>query len=261
MKRPTHDRPDAAVAVMDQPPDVAPTANPGTPANVVLSVLSGGDVSLGLLMSIVDLLAFDTANHRRIFDGGGRIFRHASVNISGPRNSVVREFLAGPADWLWMIDADMTFPPDALERLLASADPVNAPIVGGLCFGSTEGVMWPTMYDLVSDEHGPGFMRWTNVPENTMVQVTATGGACLLVHRDALTAIGEKFAGPYPWFQETSLGNEPMGEDFTFCLRAGMCEIPVYVHTGVKVGHVKATHLNYDRYVAQLATSAPEEPK
>jgi hypothetical protein len=33
------------------------------------------------------------------------------------------------------------------------------------------------------------------------------------------------------------------GEDLSFCLRCAMAEIPVYVHTGVQVGHMKAVQL------------------
>jgi hypothetical protein len=44
-----------------------------------------------------------------------------------------------------------------------------------------------------------------------------------------------------PWFAEgiTGLKGEGWGEDTVFCLRANALGIPVHVHTGIKVGHVK----------------------
>lgn len=34
-----------------------------------------------------------------------------------------------------------------------------------------------------------------------------------------------------------------MGEDLTFCLRCAAAGIPVHVHTGVQVGHMKSVML------------------
>jgi hypothetical protein len=62
---------------------------------------------------------------------------------------------------------------------------------------------------------------------------------------------GEKFNAVYPWFQETELGGERCGEDVTFCLRAARCGFPIYVHTGVPVGHQKTQVLNIDAYREQ----------
>jgi hypothetical protein len=67
----------------------------------------------------------------------GELDQESSANISTGRCRIVEQFLAHPAqpDWLWMVDADMTFPDDILDRLLSAADPKTKPIVGGLCFG------------------------------------------------------------------------------------------------------------------------------
>jgi hypothetical protein len=34
-----------------------------------------------------------------------------------------------------------------------------------------------------------------------------------------------------------------MGEDLTFCMRAAAAGLPIHVHTGIQVGHVKTTVL------------------
>jgi hypothetical protein len=99
---------------------------------VVVGYLSPGQVESGFMESVIDLLVYDVAFKQRIVNGGGRLATQAGANLSGPRNSLVRKFLEyGKADWLLMVDTDMTFRPDTLEKLLEFADPEKAPIVSG----------------------------------------------------------------------------------------------------------------------------------
>ena len=168
-------------------------------------------------------------------------------NISTPRNLVVRDFLDNQrAPWLLMVDTDMVFAADALDRLIAAAHPSERPIVGGLCYSPLGGEVYPTMYEMV--EKGPnriGFVRPATVPEDQLVRLSATGTGFLLMHRSALERVRDHSREAAPWFREMPVG-EPMalmGEDLTFCLRAGAAGIPVYVHTGVQVGHMKSTML------------------
>ena len=168
-------------------------------------------------------------------------------NISTARNKLCADFLTGQrAEWLFMCDTDMVLQPDAVDRLVAAADPVDVPVLGGLCWSLEAGARVPTMYELVQKDGGQlAFARHSHWPENAVVQVSATGAACLLIHRSALERVrlhaGDKAA---PWFRETAVGPMAlMGEDLTFCLRCAAAGIPVHVHTGVKAGHMKTTML------------------
>lgn len=168
-------------------------------------------------------------------------------NISTARNKLVRDFLDRQrAPWLLMVDTDMVFGADVLDRLVADADPVDRPVLGALCFSLDAGMLVPTMYELTEAEGGrAAFVRYERWPEDACVRVTATGAACLLLHRSALERV-EKAVGDVaaPWFRETAAGPMAlMGEDMTFCLRCAAADVPVYVHTGVRVGHMKTTML------------------
>jgi GT2 family glycosyltransferase len=170
-------------------------------------------------------------------------------NISTARNKIAADFLAHPTPWLLMCDTDMVFASDAIDRLIAAAHPVERPIIGALCYSPIAGGQgpYPTMYELVQKEPGRiGFVRPATVPDDQLVQVSATGTGFVLIHRTALEKIRDDAADvSAPWFRETAVG-EPMalmGEDLTFCLRAGAAGIPVYVHTGVQVGHMKPVML------------------
>jgi len=169
-------------------------------------------------------------------------------NISTARNLIVDEFLRMQrAPWLLMCDTDMVFAGDALDRLVAAADPAERPLLGALCFSPAAGEVRPTMYELVEKDGGAlGFMQLESWPDDTCVRVTATGTGFLLMHRGVLEVVrdhgGDRSA---PWFRETAVGSPLalMGEDMTFCLRAGAAGVPVHVHTGVQVGHMKPSML------------------
>jgi hypothetical protein len=230
---------------------------------VVIAYLHPNLVHGAFMESVLDLLVYDAAFHKRIVNGGGRLATQANANLAGPRNGLVRKFLAyGKADWLWMVDSDMTFRPDTLERLLEFADPDEAPIVGGLCFGfDDKGDIQPTLFGLVGDEASPKVIRYHEWPPDSMFQVAATGAACLLIHKGALERIRDAeipsragrpgFNDAFPWFQETEHDGSPVGEDFTFCWRAGLLGIPVFVNTAVQIGHIKDRELTLDAYLAQ----------
>jgi GT2 family glycosyltransferase len=170
-------------------------------------------------------------------------------NISTARNMVTRGFLEErDTPWLFMCDTDMWFGRDTVDRLIAAADPVDRPVVGGLCFSqntdSGGGEPYSTMYELVERDGELAFVRYKRWPEDACVRVSATGAACLLMHRSALERVRKHAADPAaPWFRESVAGAALIGEDLTFCLRCAAAGIPVHVHTGVKAGHMKTTML------------------
>lgn len=232
------------------------SSRPSKPAKrrdrVVVAHIHPGQVSAYFHHSLIGMLLFDRQTEQRII---GLLQEWSSANVSMPRNRLTAEFLDQhkAADWLLWIDADMSFDADALEKLLAAADPETAPIVGGLCFGNDSNGLFPTIYQItMTDDQRPVTIRTPDYAPDAMMQVGATGAAFLLIHRRALQTIRDRAFNPvFPWFQETELAGNPCGEDLTFCLRAGMCGLPVYVNTAVKVGHHKSQLLTEDMFRQQ----------
>lgn len=227
-----------------------------TGGKVVVAYVHPTEVTIGFHESIISTLLFDVARERRLFNGGGRLNSYASANVSNSRNSICNDFLDKwpQAEWLWMVDADMVFGPDTLYRLLGNADKDKAPIVGGLCYGVSDGQLFPTLYGInESDDKGVYTVRFDTFPKDSMFQVAGTGAACLLIHRSVLEAIRDReFNKAYPWFQETQLGDSPVGEDVTFCFRAGTLNIPIWIDTSVKIGHQKTFIADHDGYIKQV---------
>lgn len=229
---------------------------------VVVAVVHG--VSTGsprFWNSLIDLLLLDAHRFGHV---NGRIDETSGANIVTPRNKVVREFLEQKrdADWLFLLDDDMTFDPDCLDRLLGSADSVSRPIMGGLCFSLNKGddqEVCPTLYGLSEQ----GTVRFEDYPPGQVVRVAATGAACLLIHRRVLEAMLVEYPKPWPWFAETVTGDgwgDSMSEDITFCLRAGALGFPVHVDTGVRVGHVKPVVVDEAMFRANRQQPQPEPP-
>jgi glycosyltransferase involved in cell wall biosynthesis len=224
--------------------------------SVCLSYIHPADVSSYFMESVVELLDYD----KKVVE---RISLTSGPRIASARNTVVREFLANRrSEWLVMVDADMVFAPDAIEQLVAGAREKNVGIVGALCYGCTAtGVMNPTLFRLVTDEQGKKFELYERVPPPGMVKVDATGTGMILIHRDILLDIGDRW-GPHsawPWFHEGEMKYGPQmveyGEDIGFCIRAHLQGHDIFVNTAVVANHHKpivVTPKHYHRYLRDV---------
>jgi hypothetical protein len=214
---------------------------------VCIAYLHPGQVSAYFLESLLATTLYDSRTSRHIT---GLIQEWSSANVSAARNELVRRFLEKTAEWLLFIDSDMQFDHTAVERLLESADTQERPVVGGLCFGSSQGKLFPTIYQMTKVEERLTTMRMNDYDQDSMVDCAATGAAFLLINRGVLEAMQERnFNTAFPWFQETELFGKPSGEDITFCLRAGQIGAPIYVNTKVKIGHHKSHLLTEELFV------------
>lgn len=221
---------------------------------VVIAFIHPGQTSAYFTTSLIASLLYDGATDRHVV---GLLNEWSSANVSAARNKLTAAFLdEKDAEWLLWIDADMAWEHDAIARLVASADPETAPIVGGLCFGASLGQLFPTIYRLVDHEGALTTVRVTDFEPDAMVPCSATGAAFLLIHRRVLVAMRERQFNPaFTWFQETELAGQPAGEDITFGLRAGLCGFPVHVNTAVHIGHHKSHLLTDELFREQQEAS------
>jgi hypothetical protein len=105
--------------------------------------------------------------------------------------------------------------------------------------------------------------------------VSATGGACILIHRQVFAAMRRPYPkgfgtladgvtpNQYPWFSEGLVGpkGQPLGEDVAFCRKARLLGIPVHVHTGITTGHMKSFEITEDRYRTIKGLDPIERPE
>lgn len=230
---------------------------------VVVAYIHPGEVSAYFIESmqttqLADVAARDLGERpRRIVN---IMQEWSSANVSAARNKVTERFLdtrtadgATVGDWLLWVDSDMQWEPSALDLLMESADPTERPIVGGLCFGMASGELVPTIYQWARTDAGELVTyRVANYERNALIRCAATGAAFILIHRRVLEAMrAAKFNEAFPFFQEVQMGARPVGEDITFCIRAGQLGFPVFVDTRAKIGHHKSQLLTEDAYLKQ----------
>jgi hypothetical protein len=220
---------------------------------IVLGFISPGQVATAFATSLVNVMREEP----RV---SGYLSYVSGPRIASARCDVVRTFLdmESKPEWLLMLDSDMSFDSDICERFLEAAHEKLRPVVGGLCFGGGRvGVPFPTLYRLSDPAKRKG--KLTDIiedyPKDALCKVDATGAACLFMHRELLVQMQDKFsrmpdghANPHPWFAESVYGGHEYGEDWTFCMRLKQMKVPLYVHTGIKLGHVKTQLYNEEFY-------------
>lgn len=233
------------------------------PDSVTVGYLHDNTTNHSWHVSYTNTLLYDASGPNRIFRGGFLAQYGNEAGYDVARNKVAKAFLDDrDGDWLWWTDSDMGWGHDALERLLEVADPVERPIVGGLCFGmkpvSEDGCNgqhhqpFPTLYGIDERDDKAGFSPIYGYPVDALVQVAGTGSAFVIVHRSVLQAIRDKWGDVWYSRLPHPKNDVPFGEDLSFCLRATDLGIPIHVHTGVRTNHYKWTYLNEDSYFAQL---------
>lgn len=231
------------------------TARPDASTRVVLGY-PFGQIEPAFHHSLLRLKDFD------LYYGGGYlaysegwIIAAGTTNITRGRNSIVKTFLEQTdADWLWFCDTDQTLEPDTLEKLMASADAVERPIVSALIMANREIGIGPAC--VIPDEQGN--TRVPNVIPDDRWWACLPGTGCVVIHRSVLEKVGElnpdKF---YRWFVDPDfihpVTGEPdtIGEDYAFMLRAIQAGFTPLIDTTIHVGHVKKkvlTPLDYGGY-------------
>lgn len=219
-------------------------------AKVAFATVHGDSRTTSYDESREQLVAFDRTNGGFLAHDESRMsVRVGTDGLVAARNTIAARLVNSDVDWLLWVDSDMGFAPDSLSRLLAAADPVERPVVGGLCFASRQYAHdgfggyrtkpLPTVYDWIEGEDGkPRFSAVPMYPVNALVTVAATGAAFVLIHRSVFERIAEQF-GP-TWYDRTpGTDGKMLGEDISFCVRAQAVGFPIHVHTGVRTTHFK----------------------
>lgn len=235
--------------------------------------------------SVLRVAAYDKAHGNHLLHNSGLMNNGAlasvwgrSMELSHARNTATAAFLSSDSDWLLWWDTDIGCEQDALEKLMSVADPVTAPIVGGLCFvegdyshdfrGGLRATLAPTLYDWTWVEPAsgmPGSYKLVNRqdwPTDQAVRVSATGTGLLLIHRSVFEKISawllDQGAPGHIWFERIpGPDGERCGEDISFCLRAHQVGVPVMVHTGVTTTHQKTAWYGVPDYRQKPFTPPP----
>lgn len=139
------------------------------------------------------------------------------------RNSMAQAAMDENCDYVLWIDSDMTFPADALERLMAH----DKDVVTGLYF-QRRGDHKPVIYCSIGDE---GADVYTDYPKDKLFMVCGCGFGFVLMKTEVLRRITEK----------EHLLFHPMigfGEDLSFCYRWLSMGGEIWCDPTIKCGHI-----------------------
>lgn len=170
--------------------------------------------------------------------------KFTGANISKARNELVQIFLKGDAEYALFLDTDMVPSEDMIARLLCSAAISGADVIGGLCVMEGASGPVPTIYQFGDFDRGEVTRVLLDYPDNHVLQVAATGTACLLIKREVFETIAAAQPNnPYPWFREDVINGNWISEDIMFCLQANAHGHPVFVDCTTPVGHAKGSKI------------------
>jgi GT2 family glycosyltransferase len=163
----------------------------------------------------------------------------AGASVATARNVLTVQFLGSSCEWLWSVDTDMVFDHTTLPRLLQVAADTRVeqrPVVSAYAeiLDARRGPM-PSAYELTAD----GYQRLAKVQPGRLIRADAVGAACLLVHRSVFEKIAAE-DGPAWWNHIQPAEGPELGEDLSFCDRVGRAGFPIWLHSGIRVGHMKA---------------------
>lgn len=240
---------------------------------VIPAVVDGGEWAACFGLSWAEMMLYDQAGSRRIMRPGGQYLRRqaGTMGLASARSEVASYFLDSDAEWLFMVDSDMGFAPDTVDRLMYSATQNDVKIIGALCFaqkldpdlamGPFNAVRYriqPTLYRWaeVKDTGECGFQSITKYARDAFQPVAGTGAACLLVHRDVFAAVG---AEPFMPLTDSKAGgngtSRTFSEDLSFCLRVNAAGFTIGVDTSIKTTHYKGgIYLDEIQYAMQQET-------
>lgn len=242
------------------------------PGTVIPSFVDGGEWSACFGLSWTDLMLYDQAQAQLMIREGGQFLRKVSgtMGVAAARSEIAAAFLDTDAEWLFMVDTDMGFQMDIVSRMVASATEHDVPVLGGLAFALKSARkpetalhaqrfrMCPTLYRYAEVQGEKGFLPIEAYEPDAFQLVDATGAAVLLVHRDALRAVGPNPFRPMVVADALPDGRpREFSEDLSFCARLANAGISIGVDTSIKTTHHKGgIYLDEETFRIQQATRA-----
>lgn len=134
--------------------------------------------------------------------------------------------LYGGYDALFLVEADMVIPPDALRKLAT----LDVPVAYGLYVRRYPPYEWLALTKLTSDDHefvsaDANYARQWLGDGTQAIETCGVGLGCTLIRRDVLEKLSFR-----QW--------RGMADDWAFALDCCAYGIPQFTHTGVVCGHV-----------------------
>ena len=170
--------------------------------------------------------------------------------IYDARNELAVDAITTETDRVLMIDSDMVFKPDLLERMNARLDE-GYDMVCGLFFKRvipTSPVIYKELLPPTTDEKGnkkSNIITYTDYPKDSLFPVEGCGfGAVMMTTKlikDVWDTYNEPPFSPLEW----------CGEDMAFCYKARLFGAKIMCDSSIKVGHLGQVEFGEETWLAQ----------
>lgn len=179
--------------------------------------------------------------------------------IDSMRTQCAAKCIAGKFDYLIMLDADMVYPKDTVQRLVQH----DKPVVGGLYywkilkpftdatgFGYAPHAYKKRKYEPLSGkkEHRYDAIN-VNIIDDDFIEVDGLGGGGMCIKREVLEQVGN------PQFECMWYSEDMTSEDLEFCRRSKKAGFKVYLDLTLKFGHIMQSLIYkgslYDQHMFQ----------
>lgn len=167
--------------------------------------------------------------------------------VSKARNNIV-EGIQG--DWLAFIDSDMTFPSDALAKLLEHLKNPEVDIVTAICYRKVPNYE-PCIFKKLPGNN-PHYRYIGDWPKDRIFEIDACGSAFIVVKRH----VYEAMTAPHYSYSDF------LSEDLNFCRKAKDYGFRIWADPTINIGHVKGLPIGEEVYRsnpanATMITDAP----
>ena len=182
-------------------------------------------------------------------DKGGHECMFESVrgyDVATARNRIAQKSLDLGADYVLMVDNDVTLPKDALVKLLENAKEVNLGYYphrgndnrynGRTCICRLKDVHGKEYYHYpLESEYASEEMHGMADAGTSKIEVHGGGMGCALISTEVFRKTS------YPWYDWVNYGDANRGmlsEDLYFCSLCRASKIPIYADVRVGCGHL-----------------------
>ncbi|GEM_PF-618086 len=157
------------------------------------------------------------------------------------RNRLGQKSLDLKADAMLFLDADMTFPPDLIPRLIQDMRETGPAVISGLYFKKAPPFPPVSANKIFSRDEQKMFPVEIDSghPDSMghLVECDVVGMGAALISREVLEAIAP------PWFEYEvyqKTGERTVTEDVPFCRKAKQAGFKIYTDLGLECGHITA---------------------
>ena len=173
--------------------------------------------------------------------------------IARQRQNVINHWLDDTDfEWMLWLDSDIVLSNEVLYKLWSNAHAVDRPVVSGVYFISKENEQslmtpYPAVFNWVEGtDYQISYVHPLPAGDN-LIKAGCAGFGLLLMHRSVIEKMRKKH-GTIPFFNETGIGGEFISEDINFFRLMRDADIPLHVHTGATVKHMKRFAFDLEFY-------------